>query len=624
MTDIPAHPDDAFLDRLLAVPALLAPSVSPDGTAVAWSWGGHGAAVEAYLRGIAAGDRPLRLRAGEDDVQVRSWRRDGTELLLALTRHGAERTRLMRASVRDPKPVLVSDPDPRFYISGGELHPNGRWLVYAANVDPATGQEQEASWIIRQDMTSGERRVLARPRRANRAQPMLSASGSHVLYSRRDRHPAGRQYWLVDIEGREDREILNFGDDVEVRASWAPSGQQVVVLADSGGHRRVGLWVLASALVYWLMDDPQDQIEAAFVPFGANAVVAILGHEGGKRVRLYDPQTRRRRDWPPIGPGTLLPLAPLAGGGWAGRYYHARQPEDLIRFDPAAKAQRTLPSLTGLAGRTGDLTAELIAPESIRWTAPDGLSIQGWLYRPRDRTPGRARGTVIDIHGGPTYHDENRFDPFVQYMLRRGFNLLQPNYRGSTGFGLAFQEAIRKQGWGGAEQEDIRSAIAHLIEAGIAEKGRVGVTGTSYGGYSAWWAITHFPTELVAAAAPICGMTDLVVDYDTTRPDLRPYSEKMMGGSPAEVPERYRERSPIHAVARIRGQLLIVQGLRDPNVTPANMEAVRRALEGAGIAHELLTFEDEGHGIRKRANRRLLYRRLADFFERAFAAAPAP
>jgi dipeptidyl aminopeptidase/acylaminoacyl peptidase len=542
-----AHPEDDFLDRLLGVPQLLAPSVSPAGTVVAWSWSGHGPAAEAYLLGERTAGKPLRLHAGGDDVHVESWRRDGAEFLLALGRDGDERVRLTRCALADMKPRLVTDPAPGYYISGGELHPNGRWLVYAANVDPATGKAQEASWVVRQDLESGERRVLARPQRGHRPHPMLNAAGTHVLYSRRDRHPAGRQYWLVDIEGREDREILNFGDDVEISASWTPGGQQVVVTADSDSHRRVGLWLLAGALIYWLMDDPHDQIEAAFVPFGASAIVAILTRDGTKRGRLYEPQSRRRQDWPALGPGTLLPLAPLAGGGWAARYYHARQPDDLVRYDPAQQDQTRLPSLTGLAARTGSLTSELIAPESIRWSASDGLAIQGWLYRAR----GRAAGTVVDIHGGPTHHLENRFNPFVQYLLRRGFNVLQPNYRGSTGFGLPFQQAILKQGWGGAEQEDILGGIAFLLEKGIAERGRVGVTGTSYGGYSAWWAITHAPPELVAAAAPICGMTDLVVDYETTRPDIRPYSEKMMGGSPAQVPARYRERSPIHYVDRI-------------------------------------------------------------------------
>ncbi len=101
---------------------------------------------------------------------------------------------------------------------------------------------------------------------------------------------------------------------------------------------------------------------------------------------------------------------------------------------------------------------------------------------------------------------------------------------------MTFREAIKQDGWGGREQEDIRAGIKALIAAGIAEPGKVGVTGTSYGGYSAWCAITRFPPELVAAAAPICGMTDLVVDYETTRPDLRPYSEEMMGGSPDRGP----------------------------------------------------------------------------------------
>jgi dipeptidyl aminopeptidase/acylaminoacyl peptidase len=157
-----------------------------------------------------------------------------------------------------------------------------------------------------------------------------------------------------------------------------------------------------------------------------------------------------------------------------------------------------------------------------------------------------------------------------------------------------------------------------MLDRGIARSGRVGVTGTSYGGYSAWCLITRAPRDLVAAAAPICGMTDLVVDYETTRPDLRPYSEEMMGGSPAQVPERYRERSPIHFVDRIRGRLMIVQGLNDPNVTPQNVTDVRQRLDAAGVPYEVLLFEDEGHGIAKPENRKHLCRRLARFFADAF------
>jgi dipeptidyl aminopeptidase/acylaminoacyl peptidase len=226
---------------------------------------------------------------------------------------------------------------------------------------------------------------------------------------------------------------------------------------------------------------------------------------------------------------------------------------------------------------------------------------------------------VIYVHGGPSDHMEDMVSAEIQFLAGSGYHVLAPNYRGSTGFGLGFREAIKEDGWGGREQDDIRAGIEALIAAGVAEPGRVGITGTSYGGYSSWWAITHFPRELVAAAAPICGMTDLVVDYETTQPELKPYSEEMMGGSPQQVPERYRERSPLYSVGKLRGRLLIIQGLQDPNVTPENVRVVREALEADRIPYEILTFDDEGHGVSRPRNLKTLYLRLARFFEEAFA-----
>ena len=243
---------------------------------------------------------------------------------------------------------------------------------------------------------------------------------------------------------------------------------------------------------------------------------------------------------------------------------------------------------------------DLAQAQDFRWNSVDGLEIQGWLYRPK----GEAKGTVVYVHGGPTSHSQDQVSAEIQYYVHEGFNVLDPNYRGSTGFGLAFREAIKEDGWGGREQDDIRAGIEALIAAGIAQPGKVGMTGTSYGGYSSWCAITHFPPEVLAASAPVCGMTDLVVDYKTTRPDLRPYSEEMMGGSPKEAPERYYERSPINFVQNIKGKLLIIQGMQDPNVTPENVRAVEAALQKAGVHYEVLAFEDEGHGIIRPKNRR--------------------
>jgi dipeptidyl aminopeptidase/acylaminoacyl peptidase len=201
--------------------------------------------------------------------------------------------------------------------------------------------------------------------------------------------------------------------------------------------------------------------------------------------------------------------------------------------------------------------------------------------------------------------------------------VLDVNYRGSTGSGVAFREAIKTRGWGGDEQADITAGAWALVEAGLAEPGSVGVTGTSYGGYSAWCQITGITggadASVIGAAAPVCGMTDLVVDYETTRPDLRPLSEEMMGGSPAQNPRRYAERSPINAVESIRGRLMIVQGAKDPNVTPANVDEVVERLRQHDIPFELVVFDDEGHGVLRPANQQVLYRRIADFFDASLA-----
>jgi dipeptidyl aminopeptidase/acylaminoacyl peptidase len=109
-------------------------------------------------------------------------------------------------------------------------------------------------------------------------------------------------------------------------------------------------------------------------------------------------------------------------------------------------------------------------------------------------------------------------------------------------------------------------------------------------------------------------MTDLVVDYESTRPDLRPYGEEMMGGSPSEIPEKYDERAPINFISDIQGKLFIIQGGCDPNVTPENVKVVREALDREGIPYKLLRFEDEGHGIAKPKTQRTLYLALLEFF----------
>jgi len=612
--------NDPYLEALLTLPALEAPKVSPDGRWVAWTWYRTGPAADVYAVSTDGSTSPLRLSDTPHDTFVASWTADSRAVLVSQDRDGDERAQLYRIDLERPGVMqLLTEPSPLFFLRGGQLHPNGRWLIYGANWDEAASREIEPTWVYRHDLTTGLRVPLARPERGCYYEPRLNEPGSHVLYQRADRHPAGRQVWLVDVEGREDGEIVNVGDDKKAWARWFPDGRRALVLAETETHQRVGVWDLETGTLRWVLDDPQRNVEDAYVPYGSDRAVVVESREARVRPSLLDVDSGEELSLPAL-PGNLVPLAPVGQGEWVGRYYSSRQPADLVRFSPPDLQPAPGPqpdhfvSLTRVWERTPLSPADLAPAEDFRWQAADGLQIQGWLYRAR----GEAQGTVVFVHGGPTWHSQDRINAQIQYYVSQGLHVLDPNYRGSTGFDRAYREAIKADGWGGREQEDIRAGIEALIAIGIATPGRVGITGTSYGGYSAWWAITHFPPEIVAAAAPICGMTDLVVDYETTRPDLRPLSEEMMGGSPAQVPGRYRDRSPLYAVGNIRGRLLIVQGLQDPNVTPENVRVVRQALEQAGIAYEMLAFEDEGHGIARPANHRVLYPRLARFFLEAF------
>ncbi|BBL80206.1 hypothetical protein RxyAA322_20600 [Rubrobacter xylanophilus] len=592
-----------FLEELLSVPGLSQPLVSPNGTRVAWSWSRLGPAADVFVAPLDGSRPPLRLTETPEDTFPVSWTPDGEGLVVRQDAAGDERARLFlvrRPGVMEP----LTDPQPNFYLRGGQLHPNGRWLVYGANLDPDTGEEAEPTVVYRHDLTTGELRALALPERGGFCSPELNRRGDRVLYQRHDEHPAGQQIWVVDIEGTEDRKVLDFGPSSKVEATWLPDGHGILFTAETGGIRRPGILQNAGR-IRWLGGG--EAVERALAAPDGTAV--LLEAAGGRtRARILDPSSGRGETIE-TNPGSFVPLA-RARGGWAGIHREARTPADLVLLDPRGEMH----SLTRLWERTSLRPERLVPAEDLSWRSVDGLTVHGWLYR----TPREAKGAVVLVHGGPTSRSEDRFDPLVQYLLSRGFNVLCPNYRGSTGYGLAFQEKIKEDGWGGREQEDIRTGIEALISAGLATPGRIGITGTSYGGYSAWCAITRYPPELVAAAAPVCGMTDLTLDYRTTRPDLRPYSEEMLGGPPEKIPHRYRERSPINFVGNIRGRLLVVQGMRDPNVSPENLRAVLRELEHHRIPHELLTFEDEGHGILRPKNQRTLYRRLADFFERAF------
>lgn len=608
---------ETYIQQLLSLPSILYTLLSPDGRWAAFMWYRRHANIDVFLVPTDGSQAPTPLTHTSEATELVSWTPDSSAVIVAEDHDGDERARLFKVEIAHPQVMqALTEDNPPYFIRGGSLHPNGRFLYYGMNYDNTNGQVTEPTWVYQHDLETGQRLPLAKPLKPAYISLKMNLQGSHLLFSSKDRHPAGVQYSLLDLVSGTEEEILNFGDRHKVSASWFPNGEDILFLSESRDgksqdHKSLGIYHWPSRSLRWLVDDPGRTLENAWVSPDGTIVLDEV-RDAGHIPSWIDPKTGTEQPFPCF-QGNLLPLGRATDGSWIGLHYSATSPSELIRFTHDGGNQQELGSLTHV-WETTDLTSQdLTAAESFHWQSLDGMPIQGWLYR-ASPNPKRA---ILYIHGGPTYHTEDAINAQIQYYVSQGFNVLDINYRGSTGFNLKFQQAIKEDGWGGREQEDITTGAQALIQAGLAEPGRIGVTGTSYGGYSAWCQITRNDPETIAAAAPICGMTDLVVDYQTTRPDLRPLSIEMIGGTPEEIPGKYKERSPINFVHKILGKLLIVQGARDPNVTPANVRDVEARLKQHAISYQTLVFEDEGHGIAKPANQAQLYPALATFFNQA-------
>ena len=250
----------------------------------------------------------------------------------------------------------------------------------------------------------------------------------------------------------------------------------------------------------------------------------------------------------------------------------------------------------------------------VAWKARDGMPISGYLTLPKDFKKGAPVPLVLHPHGGPWARDEWRFDPEVQFMANRGYAVLQPNFRGSTGYGAKHLRASYKQ-WGGAMIDDMLDGVQWAIDQGYADKDRLGVYGASYGGYSALMAMVKRP-DWFKWGINYVGVTDMTLHQDTQPAQLYgDFTElaKVINGDQRADREMFETTSPTKQVARISAPVFHAYGQNDRNVDIANGTAIKSAFEKAGKAHEWMLVNDEAHGYRQEKNVIEFYTRFERF-----------
>ncbi len=253
--------------------------------------------------------------------------------------------------------------------------------------------------------------------------------------------------------------------------------------------------------------------------------------------------------------------------------------------------------------------------DTITYPSFDGLAIPAYLTLPKDGT--QALPTVIMIHGGPQYRDRWEFDADVQLLASRGYAVLQPQFRGSTGFGRKFEVAGYGQ-WGLAMQDDVSAGVDYLVKRGIADPKRICIYGTSYGGYAALWGLVKTP-ELYQCGISFAGVTDIEMmfngapDFSSNKIAMEVVRSQI--GDPKVNKQQFDLVSPLKHASRISVPVLLMHGQEDKRVPYAHGKKMLKALKENGKKVEWLDFEGEGHGVYSLRNRRVYFNKLLEFLD---------
>ena len=248
--------------------------------------------------------------------------------------------------------------------------------------------------------------------------------------------------------------------------------------------------------------------------------------------------------------------------------------------------------------------APLVNMQAIRYTARDGLEIPAYLTLPQGLPPADLPAVMLP-HGGPWGRDYWGYSILAQFLANRGYAVLQPNFRGSAGYGKAFLNAGNQQ-WGtGGMQHDITDGAQYLIDQGIADPERIGILGFSYGGYATLAGLAFTP-DLYAAGVSIAGPSNIVTLLDATPPywvSQRVISALRVGdiNDPRDR-ARLETQSPLFSADQIEAPLMVIQGANDPRVKQAESDQIVATLRDLGRPVEYLLAADEGHGFVKENN----------------------
>ncbi|BFV57211.1 prolyl oligopeptidase family serine peptidase [Kitasatospora sp. CMC57] len=505
----------------------------------------------------------------------------------------------------------------------GTIDPSGRWLWWFADTDG----DEFGVWMCRPFDGDTDRPAVPGLEPAYPAGLALGAGGLAVV----GRTGATGSSVVLCRPGADPVPLYRHREDAQVVALSADDSLVAIGHSEHGDSRHPALRVLAvdGSTVADLWDGPGLGLKGVgFAPVPGDARL-LVEHErrgrpelliwdtvsGAQRELVLDLPGETGADWYPTGDALLISHS-----------HHAR--DELHRYDLASGELSRIPTPRGTIGSATVRAAAVrpdgsvefawssaAEPQVIRSTAghvvlappgpaaPPSVPVEdAWVEGPGgpvhaliSRPPGGVApyACVFEVHGGPTGYDADAFDPLVAAWVDHGFAVVQVNYRGSTGYGSAWRDAIEGRP-GLTELEDVKAVRDWAVATGLADPDRLVLAGRSWGGYLTLLGLGLHPGDWTVGIsnAPVA---DYLTAYQDEMEALKAYDRSLFGGSPEEVPERYLASSPLTYVEAVSVPVLVIAGENDPRCPIRQIDNYVNRLAELGKEHEVHRY-DAGHG----------------------------
>jgi dipeptidyl aminopeptidase/acylaminoacyl peptidase len=558
----------------------------------------------------SSGGWPIQLSQSDDRQGSAIWSPDGKSILFQSDRGGAETYDLFLIPSNGGELTNLTKTDDISETSPA-WSPNGTMLAFSYKVKTAPATD-----IAVMDWSTRAVRNITNEKTPDHIwlTKIWSPDGKLVYATRINAGFTDGSIIRIDVAtGKQDELTPHEGKARNIASAISPDGKTILITSDRpGGYQNVALLDVATKKIVWVTDTQWEAQAGDFSPDGKSFTYTI-NEDGRTDAYLADTSTRKgaKLNLPGGLNGFSGDPTPFSadGGRLLVTHQSSTQPADLWVYDVNTKKARQL-----TISAIGSLQAAKIPPSQlVHYKSFDGKIISAFLWVPYNLKRDGSNPGIVLPHGGPTGQTQDNFSRNVIALVSRGYTVIAPNVRGSTGYGMDFQKANVKD-LGGGDLEDEVFAAQFLAATGFVSEKKMGITGGSYGGYMTLMAIGKKP-DLWAAAVEQYGIINWLTMLEHEDPYLQEY-EKSLLGDPVKDREIYDNASPIKFIRNAKAPLLVLQGENDIRVPKEEAEQVVAIYKEIGKTVDSHFYPQEGHGFAKRENQIDAIKRSVAWFDR--------